>query len=654
MTTSIRVGIEINAESSAELGPLIEVAKNHGYDYVTAPLTNEKRQLVSQSTTNASTAGQLVDLPENRAFSLDELVLDRVDCASFVVGRHASWANLAAQDTAAHIAAEMLLQRETAWATHLGLSAMILPLPDLLVDVPSVARYVNQMVATPSYTQLWVHTSISSETCKEGSGTGILDEDGSWECWSLLRLLCGHTSSAVLCLELTAELPDEEKLDRWLAEPIAAVILPESIWLNNAKGYPVLSKRHQLMMHRLFKRSVEIIIRTSTPMTDLRTMHYQQYIRHLAENPPPPNYCEAFAMGYQDYLQAPLQPLMDNLESSTYQVFEQDPVKYVQYEEAVYRALLDRVPDTKASATTTVIMVVGAGRGPLVTRCLEAARRANRQVRVFAVEKNPNAYVTLQKMNKEVWNDRVTVVWTDMREWNTEERADILVSELLGSFGDNELSPECLDGAQKLLKEDGISIPSSYTSYIAPLSSAKLHAEVTALQTTARFETPYVVLFSAVHQTAEPQATWTFEHPLRDPKTNTLSEPRTDNMHNVRYSRNTFALSQAAMIHGVAGYFDTVLYKDITLSILPSTASEGMFSWFPILFPVKTPLYAPSGAIVDIHFWRRTNCKKTWYEWSIMVYEPTTAPFNVISSHRRLVAASSIHNMNGEFSWIGL
>lgn len=31
-------------------------------------------------------------------------------------------------------------------------------------------------------------------------------------------------------------------------------------------------------------------------------------------------------------------------------------------------------------------------------------------------------------------------------------QADILVSELLGSFGDNELSPECLDGAQRFLK----------------------------------------------------------------------------------------------------------------------------------------------------------------------------------------------------------
>ncbi len=36
--------------------------------------------------------------------------------------------------------------------------------------------------------------------------------------------------------------------------------------------------------------------------------------------------------------------------------------------------------------------------------------------------------------------------------WDAPEKADILVSELLGSFGDNELSPECLDGAQRFLK----------------------------------------------------------------------------------------------------------------------------------------------------------------------------------------------------------
>ena len=38
---------------------------------------------------------------------------------------------------------------------------------------------------------------------------------------------------------------------------------------------------------------------------------------------------------------------MDNLESSTYEVFEKDPVKYSQYEKAIYQALIDRVPESE-------------------------------------------------------------------------------------------------------------------------------------------------------------------------------------------------------------------------------------------------------------------------------------------------------------------
>lgn len=78
------------------------------------------------------------------------------------------------------------------------------------------------------------------------------------------------------------------------------------------------------------------------------------------------------------------------------------------------------------------------------------------------------------------WDDRVTLVPADMRNWHAPEQADIMVSELLGSFGDNELSPECLDGAQSCLKPDGISIPASYTSYLQPITTAKLWNDVKA------------------------------------------------------------------------------------------------------------------------------------------------------------------------------
>lgn len=62
----------------------------------------------------------------------------------------------------------------------------------------------------------------------------------------------------------------------------------------------------------------------------------------------------------------------------------------------------------------------------------------------------------LENWRFEEWGDQVTVVSCDMRDWAAPEKADIIVSELLGSFGDNELSPECLDGAQHFLKGNSV------------------------------------------------------------------------------------------------------------------------------------------------------------------------------------------------------
>lgn len=47
-------------------------------------------------------------------------------------------------------------------------------------------------------------------------------------------------------------------------------------------------------------------------------------------------------------LEIPLQPLCENLDSYTYEVFESDPVKYKLYQDAVQAALLDRVSEEEA------------------------------------------------------------------------------------------------------------------------------------------------------------------------------------------------------------------------------------------------------------------------------------------------------------------
>lgn len=286
------------------------------------------------------------------------------------------------------------------------------------------------------------------------------------------------------------------------------------------------------------------------------------YIRYLQRNQPSRTAIERFGAGYQDYLQAPLQPLTDNLESVTYEVFEKDPVKYDWYERAIAQALSDWSSQGKPTSSPTgavVIAVAGSGRGPLVSRALRAGLATGVAVELWAVEKNPNAYVLLQRHNGEDWGGLVHVVKSDMRAWKGPLRdpsggpiglaltttipapaspygkVDILVSELLGSFADNELSPECLDGVQHVLAPHyGISIPSSYTAHLTPILAPKLHAEISHRVVTdpTATETPYVVMLHAIDYlaTAVPdhpriQQAWEFVHPL-PASTLTIAEAR--------------------------------------------------------------------------------------------------------------------------------
>lgn len=61
---------------------------------------------------------------------------------------------------------------------------------------------------------------------------------------------------------------------------------------------------------------------------------------------------------WEDYLQTPLQPLADNLDTHTYNVFEKDPIKYDQYQKAIAKALIDlqKQADLKNSGVRLIIL----------------------------------------------------------------------------------------------------------------------------------------------------------------------------------------------------------------------------------------------------------------------------------------------------------
>ncbi|KAL5236637.1 hypothetical protein ACI65C_004047 [Semiaphis heraclei] len=501
--------------------------------------------------------------------------------------------------------------QEISWATFLNVYCIMFELP-LHGDVVNLVRlldnqidvYINSAVLI----QFWALVPIVN-----------LKTD-PWKKWTKFISSIRNVNRIKLALEIGAELPSDEELDRWLGEPVAALIIQSNIFITNKKGYPVLSKPHQEFIKKMFNIGCQIVISGQSGIKQ-----QFNYLGHLYQNTSSLTpYSSDFISGFEDYLQTPLQPLKHNLQSYVYETFEQDPIKYYEYERAISKALIDKYEDR-----TLVVYVVGAGRGPLVDATLEAAKGSNIKVKVSAIEKNENALPSLFFKNKEKWENRVTIINEDMRLWNPSEKCDILVSELLGSFGDNELSPECLDGAQKYLKKDGISIPSSYTSYLGPIQSRKLHAEISSIRKNndnCNFQKPYVVQLNNVYSIAPPKALFTFVHPKKNLKES-----------NDRDGFLKFNVSQDCVLHGFAGYFETILYKDIRLSIVPESFSDGMFSWFPAYFPLIKPTLLNKGEEIQVNFWRCSDNYKVWYEWCM------TRPYQSI-----------IHNINGEMYFMSL
>ncbi|GMH75084.1 hypothetical protein TrST_g5002 [Triparma strigata] len=611
------------------------------------------------------------------------------------------------------------VQSEVEWAMHMGIPAVVFP---AVPASPNFARLLHStaLLVSGSSTSIWLDVNFEpKEACYGGVQSILSSCDNASTIGLNLRFPEQETSSVTIATVLV-------HLNRFFGLPVKGVTLPTSIFLTNKKGYPTLSKKMQVVIEWIMKRGGDKIrwviegekkhfpADENSQNNTSGYLNYLQYLFHLRSRSDVTEVldCEEAKAesSYLDYLQAPLQPLADNLEFGTYETFERDPVKYRNYESAVLLAIRDGVNLQKWGGNTgnnvVNLMVVGAGRGPLVRASLNAVKRYNSTClspnlqpltpRMLAVEKNPSAVIFLHSLValEPGWKEVVRVISSDMREAVVaeEEKADIVVSELLGSFGDNELSPECLDGAEKsgLMKPDAVSIPTNYISYIAPLSSTKLHQEAKAQSYSATdgthgpmgqpfgylraMETPYVVRSHAATQTHIEKECFTYVHPNPD-----LNDPAKSNSRFVRvefesdekygmgngcgyglYNQQDAKLAEASekvegevgsgiTIHGLTGSFDSLLYKSQTenfeehISIAPQTFSVGMFSWFPLFFPLRDPVFLPPGCTAGVNIWRLGDGKKIWYEWSVDIMKEGS-----------LVSSTPVHNPNGRSYQVGL
>ncbi|GAU92426.1 hypothetical protein RvY_04508 [Ramazzottius varieornatus] len=498
--------------------------------------------------------------------------------------------------------------------------------------------------------QIWMEISLAKVDYPSTLTSNEI-HDAAWKRWSSLQTAVEINPKFGLCLRLDNTLSSNTKItQRWFAERLRALVIPSHIWKSNKTGYPVLPPLTKDFLIRSFHHP-HITYLLETPSTSLSAVDeerlhscflyllhlFKEYYRTVRDAPR-----QRLMRHLADVPIRPLQPLRDHLTQEIYEVFEADPIKYRLYNSAMFQALKDwrkkaenrsgsgsgnrhldvtgqDAVNSRADDPVVVAMVVGAGRGPLVSEFISAAVALDVKFKVYALDKNPIAIGAMLAKLEDEWiphADSIHIVQSDMRDFEPGDKADMIISELLGSFGCNELSPECLDGAQRLLKPGGISIPHAYSNFLQPVMARSLHDDMVTYAPKHKEmlnEFILVEMRSSV-EIAPYQEAFKFVHPNYEAHSNE------------RDVTLRFTADIDYVMTGFAGYFDLHLYKDVSMNILPDKQTVGLSSWFPACFALERPVAVAKDQEIVLHMGRRCDVagKRVWYVWNLL--EPEVLP----------------------------
>ncbi|SCU89918.1 LAME_0E06172g1_1 [Lachancea meyersii CBS 8951] len=624
------------------------------YDYVLHPVTNsryrDRVKVAFQQHRQLHLKGVRGELqvPDLQLQDLSVPPQTAKTGAPGCIGLLASWVDMESADADVQELSFQVLANEQRYAAFVGIKQLILAPPKNLACINRYALMVARLLSLHSNNDGGQNPVLSiSLPFFEDS-----DPLSTWELWCTVRRICGYHLNLTISLALPRDKVPSCVLQRWLAEPVTCLLVSSSIFATNQHNYPVLNKFNQQIIFEFQKINGCSQAKLSELCVILHGVEkygfqvkggelaYLEYIIYLLKRGDKAMLAESNMHNLSEpRLMPPLDPFSTDISNTVYHTFEQDRTKYQMYGKAITKALQKLIADSSVSAKDNgplVVLIAGAGRGPLVDETYMAVAGLKiTQCRIIALEKSPRAALYLQKRKHEYWKDSVEIVKDDACSWRSDTKVDLCISELLGSFGCNELSPECLLNVEKYsCKETTLFVPQSYSSYIAPISAPLLHQTLGNLNDSNAMDKPWII-HNIPHciTSTKINETWFFQHPLAYTK---LSKSAVTD----------FKIKNKCEIHGLIGFFNATLYDDVSLSILPDgstvkraeslTEDQGittglyvkgehtpdMTSWSPIVFPLKQPFFISDDSELEVFMTRNHDqvSGKFWYEWSVSSY----------------------------------
>lgn len=590
------------------------------------------------------------------------------------VGLISSWIELDSDDIVINEFSFQAFYNEVSFANYLGIKTFMLSPPKNINNIQIFSSNIAKLLdLLPS-----IHISISLPISQDLQDKNIsyYDSYSTWGMWNSIRLICNYHPSLSVSLGAPKSNIPSAILDRWLLEPVKFYLISASRFIPNAKSYPVLHKFNQLiiwklvqfkaldppilMLHGVDRKNVHkspALLNQNPNHSNLKEVDdnnkstFLSYVQYLVASSYKTNLLPHLlsftisalqganisksSLSSPFILQAPIEPIVDNLENEAYKIFEQDTFKYQQYERAIAKALVD-LHNSWTSNKKPHVLFLGPGRGPLIDRFFSALNLlsvSSKDFIITAIERNPNVMILLNQKNAMYWNSEVNIINADSRDYihlnykAENPKFSMVISELIGSFGCNELMPECIDSiaTQELCDENCIFIPQDLHCYVSPVFSPKLWK----LASNTSVDKLYVPMLPEMEVLLDyPKEVWSFESRVRlnDPENTTIIF-HSFNKHNSRQCRVSLEPTRKGLTHGLAGFFSSTLYDDVVLSNLPKPPEiDDAVSWLPAFLPFETPLNLYDGQEISLFIRRVCSLDSVWYEWSVECFLYILAP----------------------------
>jgi SAM-dependent methyltransferase len=247
-----------------------------------------------------------------------------------------------------------------------------------------------------------------------------------------------------------------------------------------------------------------------------------------------------------------------------------------------------------------VVVDLGCGSGILSFLACEAGA-----AQVYAIDSGHMADVATYLARHLGVSDRVTVFHELSTNVVLPRRADVLVTETMGSLGyDEHMLGFILDARKRLLRDGAalvprsvalhavpVEIPAVYNKHIAWWDEPRHGLDLRPLRVFASNSLGYVQLDAAASLAAEAQL---IDIDFRTNQTTLVS------------GRNTYIAERDATLHGFGAWFTTVLAEGVSFSTKEPRATH----WAQAFFPLEVPLQVVPGDEIRLEL--ETDDGKAW------------------------------------------